>query len=168
MGMWVNSSRLRQLLGSQPTRWSYDARNVWSPADGGRKSLCWWAVELGDGQRESWRSFSPLARVWDTPYWRGQRGGREGRSREAERKERKGERRWWARETARFLPGRQPLAATPHLRTESRRMWVLAHVPNDQIRLILPKHIKGWPSRCPLPLLHRVPARKAYLIYKFI
>lgn len=69
---------------------SYDTRNVWSTVDGGGKSACWWALELGDGQRESRRLFSPLARLWDTPQWKGQRGGRGGSSREAERRRRGG------------------------------------------------------------------------------
>lgn len=65
----------------------------------------------------------------------GQRGGRE-EGVEAERKERR-EEGGEPRETARFLPGRQPLAAP--LRTESRRSRLLAHAPDGQSGLIPPK-----------------------------
>ena len=96
-----------------------------------------WSRAMGRG---SPGSYSLLLHVCEILHDEGGReeGGREGAERQEERRG-TGKEGGEPRETARFLPGRQPLAAQPHLRTESRRSRLLAHAPDDQSRLIPPK-----------------------------
>ena len=146
MGMGVNPSRLWQLLRSQSTRCilRYTQRLI---------HCCWWskisvlvcfqAGRWAEGVQEVILSSCTCVR-----YSQGGReeGGREGVERQKERRGR-GKEGGEPRETARFLPGRQPLAAPPQDREQEiaaacpRSRWPERTDPAQTMRL--------WSSLCP-------------------